>query len=124
MNPTYLRVFQAYGESGISRRLGAAQAAKYGAIGIMVRSLAINLNDYPHTGTMSYNDSFPKIPAVAISTNDAEWLSKMLTGGKAVTASFKIYCKQLPDVKGYNVVGEIRGSQFSKEIIYSRWPSR
>ncbi|MEO7801809.1 MAG: M28 family peptidase [Ginsengibacter sp.] len=117
MNPTYLRVFQAYGESGIARRLGAAQAAKYGAIGVMVRSLAINLNDYPHTGTMSYNDSFPKIPAVAISTNDAEWLSKMLSNSKVVTASFKTYCKQLPDVKGYNVVGEIRGSQFPKEII-------
>lgn len=117
MNPTYLRVFQAYGESGIARRLGAAQAAKYGAIGVMVRSLAINMDDYPHTGTMQYNDSFPKIPAVAISTNDAEWLSKMLASGKTATATFKTYCKQLPEVKGYNVIGEIRGSQFPKEII-------
>ncbi len=117
MNPTYLRVFQAYGESGIARRVGAAQAAKDGAVGVMVRSLAINLNDYPHTGIMSYNDSFPKIPAVAISTNDAEWLSKMLATGKTAYASFKTYCKQLPDVKGYNVIGEIRGSQFPKEVI-------
>lgn len=117
MNPTYLRVFQAYGESGIARRSGPAQAAKYGAIGVIVRSLAINLDDFPHTGTTVYNDSFPKIPAVAISTNDAEWLSSTLNTSKTVTAFFKTSCKQLPDVKGYNVIGEIRGSEFPKEII-------
>ncbi|MEJ7671929.1 MAG: hypothetical protein WKF59_04305 [Chitinophagaceae bacterium] len=78
MNPTYIRTFRAYGESGVSRTRGPSLAGKYGAVGAMVRSLASNLNDYPHTGTTVYNDSFPKIPAVAISTNDAEYLSKQL----------------------------------------------
>ncbi len=117
MNPTYLRTFQAYGESGIARRQGPAEASKYGATGVLVRSLAINLNDYPHTGTTVYNDSFPKIPAVAISTNDAEFLSNVISSGKTVEAVFKTSCKQLPDVKGFNVVGEIKGSQFPAEII-------
>lgn len=78
MDPTYINTFKAYSESGIGRRNGPAQAAKYGAIAVMVRSLASNVDDYPHTGTTMYNDSFPKIPAVAISTSDAEWLSKAL----------------------------------------------
>ena len=116
MNPTYITVFSAYGESGVSRNMGPARAAKYGATGAMVRSLAINLNDYPHTGVTAYNDSFPKIPAVAISTNDAEYLDKQLMNGK-VHASFTTYCKNLPDVPNYNVVGELRGSTNAEEII-------
>ncbi len=117
MNPTYIRVFAAYGESGVSRTRGPSLAAKYGAVGVMVRSLAINFNDYPHTGTTRYNDSFPKIPAVAISTNDAEFLSKELRNKNVVNGYFKTSCQNLPDVKGYNVVGEIRGSEFPEEII-------
>lgn len=117
MNPTYINTFSAYGESGVARNHGPALAAKYGAIGALVRSLAINLNDNPHTGVTIYNDSFPKIPAVAISTNDAEYLSKELGKKNVSKAWFVTDCKMLPDAKGYNVVGEIKGSQFPGEII-------
>ena len=117
MNQTYIKTFKAYGESGVSRNKGPQMAGKYGAIGVMVRSLAINLNDYPHTGATGYNDSFPKIPAVAISTNDAEYLSKQLKKGNIIKAYFKTSCKMLPDAPGYNVVAEKRGSEFPEEII-------
>ena len=116
MNQTYIRTFQAYGESGVSRNRGPAIAGKYGAMGVMVRSLAINLNNYPHTGATGYNDSFPKIPAVAISTIDAEYLSKALKKG-TVKGYFTTMSKMLPDAVGYNVVGEIKGLQFPEEII-------
>jgi carboxypeptidase Q len=62
MNQTYIKTFRAYSESGVSRTKGPAMAGKYGAVGAIVRSLAINLNNYPHTGTTVYNDTFPKIP--------------------------------------------------------------
>lgn len=117
MNPTYIRTFKAYGESGISRRNGPSMAARYGAIGAMVRSLASNTDDYPHTGAMVYNDSFPKIPAVAISTNDAEWLSATLKTNPKVTGSFTNTSAMLADTVSYNVIGEIRGSEFAKEFI-------
>jgi len=117
MDPTYVRTFKAYGEAGIGRRLGPAQAAKYGAIGVLVRSLSSNVDVYPHTGATQYNDSFPKIPAVAISTKDAEWLSLQVRKNKAPIAWFKTSCKMLPDVLSYNVVGEIRGSDFPEQII-------
>jgi carboxypeptidase Q len=117
MNPTYINTFRAYGESGVSRTRGPALASKYGAVGVLVRSLTNNLSDYPHTGVTIYNDSFPKIPAVAISTNDAEYLSKELMKKKVTKAWFNTDCKMLPDAKGYNVVGEIKGSAFPAEII-------
>jgi carboxypeptidase Q len=117
MNPTYIGTFNAYGESGIGRRSGPAQAAKYGAIGVLVRSLASNADDYPHTGMTRYNDSFPKIPAVAISTNNANSISKILQQGKKVQGFFKNNCTMLAPVQSYNVVGEIRGTETAKEII-------
>ena len=117
MNPTYVRSFMAYGESGAYRTRGPARAAKYGAVGVMVRSLASNLDDFPHTGTTLYNDSFPKIPAVAISTNDAEWLSKQLKNNSVTSAYIRTTSTMLPDAPSFNVVGEIRGSQFPNEII-------
>lgn len=117
MNPAYIRTFEAYRESGSARRSGPSQAAKYGAIGVMVRSLASNIDDYPHTGATGYNDSFPKIPAVAISTKDAEWLSLQLKKRMQLTVWFKTSCAMLADVPSFNVIGEIRGSVFPDEII-------
>ena len=107
----------AYGESGAYRTRGPARAAKYGAVAVMVRSLASNLDDFPHTGATLYNDSFPKIPAVAISTNDAEWLSKQLKNNTVTSAYMRTTCTMLPDVPSFNVVGEIRGTEFPGEII-------
>ncbi|MBC7535464.1 MAG: M20/M25/M40 family metallo-hydrolase [Ferruginibacter sp.] len=117
MNPAYVSTFQAYGEAGIGRRSGSAQAARYGAVGVMVRSLASNVDDYPHTGVTQYNDSFPKIPAVAISTSDAEWLSKELSKKNPLNAWFQTTSKMLDDVTSFNVIGELRGEKYPAEII-------
>jgi len=116
MNPTYVNAFRAYGEAGIYRGRGPAMAAKYGAIGVITRTLSPNLDDHPHTGGTIYNDSFPKLPAVAVSTNDAEYLSKALAAGSK-EVFLKTNCKMLPDAVSYNVVGEIRGSEFPDEVI-------
>lgn len=117
MNPAFIQTFRAYSAGGIARRSGPSKAAAYGAIGVMVRSLASNFDDFPHTGATQYSDSFPKIPAVAISTNDAEWLSKQLKLKMPLTASFTNTSTMLADTISYNVVGEITGSEFPREII-------
>jgi carboxypeptidase Q len=117
MDPTNINVFQSYGKSGIGRWGAPTIAAKYGAIGAMVRSMAINPDDFPHTGVTVYNDSFPRIPAVAISTNDANWLSNQLKRKMKLTAFVQTNCMMLPDAPSFNVIGEIRGSEFSNEII-------
>ncbi len=117
MNPTYVRTFRAYGEAGIGRRSGPSEAARYGAVGVMVRSLASNIDTFPHTGATQYNDSLPKIPAVAISTFDAEWLSQQLKKSPGAKAFFRTNCRMLPDALSYNVVGELRGSLYPAEIL-------
>jgi len=117
MDPTNINVFQSYGESGIGRWGAPTIAAKYGAVGAMVRSLAINPDDFPHTGVTAYNDSFPKIPAVAISTNDANWLSNQLKRKMMLTAFVQTNCQMLPDAPSFNVIGEIKGKEYPNEII-------
>jgi len=117
MNPTYVETFRAYSESGIARWGAPTIAAKYGAVAAMVRSMASNPDDYPHTGVTVYNDSFPKIPAVAISTNDAIWLGRQLKMKRQLTAFIQTNCSMLPDAPSFNVVGELKGSEFPNEII-------
>lgn len=117
MDPRYIQTFQAYGESGGARRSGPWRASKYGAKGVLVRSLASNVDHYPHTGAIQANDSFPRIPAVAISTANAEKLSALLTSGENLTVYFRTNCQTLADAENFNVIGELRGTQFPNEII-------
>lgn len=115
-NKTLLR--GAYGDAVRYRGGGASAAAKYGALAVIVRSVTAAYDDNPHTGALRYNDSFPKIPAVAISTIGAESLSACLKG-KYKDDDFFIQtnCRMLPDTIGHNVIGEIRGTDFPDEII-------
>ncbi len=115
-NKTLLR--GAYGDAVQYRGNGASKAAKYGALAVIVRSVTAAYDDNPHTGALRYNDSFPKIPAVAISTKDADKLSNYLKGNYAAKDFFlKTNCVMLPDTIGHNVIGEIRGLEFPDEII-------
>jgi len=108
----YIQTLQAYGTAGDQRRAGPSAAAKYGAVGVIVRSLTEANDDFPHTGSTQYTDDAPKIPAAAISTKAANKLSAMLKmGSPAVKFYFKQNCRQLPDVLSYNVVGEMKGSE-------------
>ncbi len=119
MNPTFIHTFEAYGDCGKQRYYGALEAAKLGAAGVLVRSLSLRLDDYPHTGAMTYKDTpvNDRIPAAAISTNHAELLSSMLKLDKNIKVYFKQSCKQLIDVQSYNVIGEITGSEFPNEFM-------
>jgi hypothetical protein len=119
MDATLINTFNAYGGCVDQRGSGAREAGKYGAVGVIVRSMNLRLDDYPHTGNMNYGDTpiSQRIPAAAISTNHAELLSSMLKLDKNVKFYFKQNCQQLADVQSYNVIGEITGSEFPKEII-------
>jgi len=117
MNPNYIETFRAYAEAGQYRGRGPSMAAKYGAVAVMVRSLASNIDDFPHTGAITYNDSFPKIPAIAVSTRHAEMVSAQLRKKAGWKLFIRTESEMLPDVLSYNVVGEIRGTEFPNEII-------
>ncbi|MGM0390470.1 MAG: M20/M25/M40 family metallo-hydrolase [Bacteroidota bacterium] len=119
MRADIINTFEAYGGCVDQRYSGAAEAAKYGAVGVIVRSVNLRLDDFPHTGTMSYGNLpvSQRIPAAAISTNDAEYLSGLLKLQKDTKLYFKLNSEQFPDVESYNVIGEITGSEFPEEII-------
>ena len=119
MDATQISTFTAYSGCVDQRYSGASEAGKYGALGVIVRSLTLRLDDYPHTGSMSYGDTpvESRIPAAAISTKGAELLSTTLKLNPNIKFYFKQNCKQLPDVESYNVIGEIRGSKYPNEIM-------
>ena len=119
MQADLILTFEAYGGCVNQRYKGAVEAIKYGAVGVIVRSMNLRMDDLPHTGSMTY-DNLPvdrRIPSAAISTNDAELLSTMLKLDKSTKFYFKQNCKQLKDVQSYNVVGEITGSEFPNEYM-------
>lgn len=111
--------FEAYGGAVNQRGQGASEAAKLGAVGVIVRSMTTVIDDNPHTGGMRYQDGVAKIPAAAISTRAANLLSQKLKLRKspAIQFYFKQNCRLLPDAVSYNVIGEIRGSENPEGII-------
>lgn len=119
MEPTIIQTFKSYGGCVDQRYAGAMEAGKLGAIGVVVRSMTLRLDKYPHTGSMTYGDLPPekRIPSAAISTLDAEALSEALTNDNSLKLSFKQSCQQYEDVESYNVIGEITGSEFPNEFI-------
>ena len=106
-----------YGDAVRYRGSGPVEAAKLGAVAVMIRSVTHALDNNPHTGATRYDSSVTKIPAMACSTMDAEWLHKLLQKEKKVELFMKMNCEQFPDVLSYNVIGEMRGSEKPDEII-------
>ena len=119
MKPNEVSTFNSYGLAVNQRVNGAQEAVKYGAIGVIIRSLSLRLDDFPHTGVMSYGDLPPskKIPAAAISTNASEKLSNLLKINPDLKFLLRQQCKQYEDVKSHNVIAEIKGSMYPDEII-------
>jgi hypothetical protein len=119
MQANLISTFQAYSGCVDQRYSGAKEASAYGAVGVIVRSMNLRLDNLPHTGAMSYGDqdASKRIPAAAISTNAAEKLSKLLKLEPKLKFLFRQQCKTYPDVWSHNVIGEITGSEFPKEII-------
>jgi hypothetical protein len=111
--------FHAYGGCVDQRYSGAATVGKFGALAVIVRSMTSSMDDYPHTGVMSYGNisENEKIPNAAISTNAANLLSKKLKENPNLKFYFKQSCQTLPDEPSFNVIGEIKGSEFPNKYI-------
>jgi hypothetical protein len=117
MDPTFINTFRAYGGCVDQRSSGASEASKYGALGVLVRSMTLSLDNYPHTGSVNYQSFSKPIPAAAISTLDANYLSEQLKKNPKLQVFWKQECKMLPDTLSHNVIAEIKGAEFPEEII-------
>ena len=115
-NQKFVKTFQAYGDAVKFRSGGASQAAKFGAAGVIVRSMSESTDNNPHTGSLRYDSVYKMIPAVAIGLKDADWLSNQLKKGN-VSVLLKTYGHFLPDTVGHNVIAELKGSEFPNEYI-------
>ncbi|MBT7529083.1 MAG: M20/M25/M40 family metallo-hydrolase [Flavobacteriaceae bacterium] len=119
MDASLINTFESYGGCVNQRYSGAMEASKFGAIGVIVRSMNLRIDDLPHTGSMTYGDISPidRIPSAAISTKHADLLSGMLKLDSNIQFYFKQNSKQLDDVLSHNVIGEITGSEYPDEYI-------
>lgn len=116
LDPTQINTFQAYGGAVDQRGSGASRAARFGAVGVLVRSMTTSLDDVPHTGSLRYDPNYPAIPALALTTKDADVLSGLLEK-EAVRVYMYSDSRMLSNKTSYNVIGEIKGSEFPDEII-------
>ncbi len=113
---SHLRTFHAYGGAVDQRAFGPNVASKHGAVACVVRSMGSRIDDFPHTGSTIFEDGVKKIPAVALSTRDAEFLSSLLKQGP-VSLNVKTSSEDRGLQTSYSVIGEIKGSEFPNEII-------
>lgn len=117
LNPRFINTGNAYGSCFDQRWWGASNAAKYGAKAVLVRSLSLKEDSFPHSGGMRYVDTIKRIPSAAISIKDANRLGQLYLNGEKPTITMKMNCELRPDTIHYNVVAEIKGSEFPDEII-------
>ena len=96
---------------------GPSEAAKQGAVAMLVRTLGSLDARLPHTGTLVYDAAAPKIPAAALSQEDADRIHRLLAAGDTVRARIVLGCRTLPDAESANVVADLRGSARPDEVV-------
>jgi carboxypeptidase Q len=102
----------------VAYRGGApAAAAKVGAVAALIRSVSSFSIQNPHTGSTRYDSTVTKIPAAALSVEDAEMLHRMQRRGDKLTVTLKMSAQMLPDAPSRNVVAELRGSEKPDEVL-------
>lgn len=117
LDPTKLNTFAAYGGAVEQRANGASEASKLGALAVIVRSMGFPNESYAHTGGLRYAPLVKQIPAVAISTQHADLLSKLLKDDRDLQFYLETHCEMLDDAPSFNVIGEIKGGEYKDEII-------
>ena len=109
--------FTTYGATVRYRSTGAIEAAKAGAVASLIRSVGSYSIQNPHTGSMRYDSTVKRIPAAALSAEDAMMIHRMQQRGDEVVLTLKMGAQHLPDAQSRNVVAELRGSEKPEEIV-------
>jgi hypothetical protein len=110
------RAGSAYGQAVVYRVQGAVAAARAGATAALIRAVGGANYRLPHTGVMDYDPKVPKIPAAALSAEDAMWVSRLAAEGP-VTLRLKLLPQTLPDADSHNVIADWAGRERPEEIV-------
>ncbi len=106
-----------YGKTVPPRSTGAAEAAKLGAVAMVMRSAGTSTSRTPHTGAQRYSDGIPPIPAFALSNPDADLLEQQLASGQTLRLRLTNTSRWDGEAQSANVIGEIPGRSRKDEVI-------
>jgi carboxypeptidase Q len=107
---------EAYGEAVVYRADGPSAAARQGAVACLIRSVGGADYRLPHTGLTDYANDAPKIPAGAVTAEDADLIADLARQGP-VRMKLVLTPQQLPDAESYNVIGDIKGSEHPEQVV-------
>ena len=106
----------AYGKAVVYRGAGATEAARLGAVASLVRSVGGADYRLPHTGALFYAANAPKIPAAAVTAEDADLIAYLAALGK-VRMHLTLTPQTLPDEPSYNVIADLKGSEHPEQVV-------
>ncbi len=106
-----------YGTAVQKRGAGASVAAERGALAILIRSAGTDYHRNAHTGGVRYDEAQPRIPAAALSNNDADQLGRLLALNADVPLTLSMSSKRIGTVTSGNVIADITGSEYPDEIV-------
>lgn len=109
--------FTSYGQTVTYRVNGAVEAARYGAVASLVRSVGPYSMQTPHTGVMYYDEEVKKIPHAAITVEDAELIQRMADRGESISINLKMEAETLPDATSRNLIAEYTGTEYPDEYV-------
>jgi Zn-dependent M28 family amino/carboxypeptidase len=109
--------YEGYGKTVVYRGSGASRAAKLGAVAMLIRSVGSLAMQTPHTGALNYSAADPKIPAAAITLEDATLIQRLTDAGETVSVHLYMEAHMLPEADSANVMGEITGRERPEEIV-------
>ncbi|HEU4604206.1 MAG TPA: M20/M25/M40 family metallo-hydrolase [Steroidobacteraceae bacterium] len=106
-----------YGATVPNRVAGPSEAAKLGAVAVVIRSVGTSAERFAHTGVLQYSLDAPRIPGFALANPDADQLARMLKSSKSLKLHLKSTARELPAAWSANVIGEIPGRERRDEIV-------
>jgi len=122
----YAVEWDGYGATVQYRGHGASRAAALGAVAVLVRSATGRSLSTPHTGALRYDEAQPKIPAAAVTVEDAMWMRRLADKGQQIVVQLQMEARMLEESESFNVIAEIPGSERPEEVVvmgghYDSW---
>lgn len=109
--------WQGYGPTVQYRGRGASVVAKMGGVAVLIRSVTGLSLQSPHTGALNYEEGVTKIPAAALTVEDAAMIDRFTARGTPVKVRLSMSGQMLPDAPSANVIGEVVGSEKPEEVV-------
>ncbi len=106
-----------YREAVPIRSRGPSEAAKRGAVAVVMRTVGTSPERFPHTGSTRDEANGPRIAGLALSNPDADLLEREIASGRPVKLRVVNTSSWADSTLSANVVGEFPGARRSHEIV-------